>query len=337
MKNLKWVLKHRPEADITQGDLELVESELPDLQDGELLIRNLYLSLDPTNRIWMSDRTQYLPPVQIGSVMRGGTLGVVEASRSDRFAVGDIVIPTEGGWQLYTVAEAKAVGRVRRVPNVPLSAHMSVLGATGLTAYFGLLDICDPKSGETLVVSSGAGAVGSSVGQIGKLKGCRVVGIAGGAAKCNWMTQGLGFDAAIDYKSEDVGSALDRICPDGIDINFENVGGETMDAVYSRLRLFGRMAVCGMISSYNNEGQIAGPTDFGRILMKRLTIRGFIVIDYLPRAREALADLGAWVADGSLKWKDHIVEGGLPAAQDALGRLFTGNHDGKLLVEVSKF
>lgn len=332
--NQQWLLKHRPQGNIARADLALQETPMRELQDGEILVRNIYLSLDPTNRIWMSDREQYLPPVGIGDVMRGVTIGRVEASRSAKFDVGDIVQPADGGWQLYCVTQARTTLKLRPDANVPLTAYLSVLGPTGLTAYFGLLDVCQPRAGETLAISAAAGAVGSIAGQIAKIKSCRVIGIAGGAEKCRWITQDLGFDGAIDYKNEDVGAALDRLCPDGIDMNFENVGGPIMDAVFSRLARNGRMALCGLISSYNDEGPIAGPTDFGRILMNRLTVRGFIVIDYLSRAREAFADLGQWIAEGRIQWKDHIVDG-LESAPDALQRLFTGNHDGKLLVRVS--
>jgi hypothetical protein len=211
---------------------------------------------------------------------------------------------------------------------------MSVLGATGLTAYFGLLDIGNPQPGETVVVSAAAGAVGSIVGQIAKLKGCRVIGIAGGPDKCRWLVEELGFDGAIDYKNEDVGAGLDRLCPNGIDVNFENVGGKIMDAVVARMNLFGRMALCGMISTYNHEGLVSGPSDFAKVLMRRLLIKGFIVIDYLPRAGEAFAELAPWVMSGQIKWKAHVVEG-LDNAADAVKRLFSGDHDGKLLVRIS--
>jgi NADPH-dependent curcumin reductase CurA len=211
---------------------------------------------------------------------------------------------------------------------------MSVAGATGLTAYFGLLDIGQPKPGETVVVSAAAGAVGSIVGQIAKLKGCRVVGIAGGPAKCRWIVDDLGFDAAIDYKNEDVGAALDRHCPDGIDVNFENVGGDIMDAVLARMNNFSRMPLCGLISTYNDEGVRKGPSNFQQILMHRITVRGFIVIDFMPRFAEASVELAGWVLQGKLKYKVHI-EQGLENAVGAVGRLFSGDHDGKLLVQVS--
>jgi hypothetical protein len=332
--NKRWVLKRRPTGAIQPGDLELIEEQVPDLADGQVLIRVVYLSLDPTNRIWMSDRDQYMPPVQIGDTMRGGGIGVVERSRSDRFKQGDLVNPGLAGWTTYLAADAEALFPVPAIPGVPLSAFMSVLGATGLTAWFGLNDIGKPKPGETVVVSAAAGAVGSIAGQMARLRGARVIGIAGGRAKCDWLTGELGFDGAIDYKGEDVGAALDRLCPNGIDVDFENVGGAIMDAVFSRMNDFGRMALCGMISTYNNDGPVPGPADFSRILMHKLSIQGFIVTDYLPRAGEAFAELAPWVMSGQMKWKVHI-EDGLENAVSAVDRLFTGDHDGKLLVRVS--
>ncbi len=329
-----WVLKRRPSGDIQPGDLELIETPIRDLADGEVLIRTVYLSLDPTNRIWMSDQDQYLPPVRLGETMRGGGIGVVERSRAPGFKQGDVVNPGLAGWSTHTIANGAAISPVPVIPGLPLTAYMSVLGATGLTAWFGMVDIGKPQAGETVVVSAAAGAVGSIAGQLARLRGARVIGIAGGKAKCDWLVNDLGFDGAIDYKNEDVGAALDRLCPRGIDVNFENVGGEIMDAVISRMNNFGRVALCGMISTYNQAGPPAGPKDFGRILMHRLTIRGFIIIDFLPRAAEAFAELGPLVASGRLKWKAH-VEHGLENAVDAVQRLFTGDHDGKLLIQVS--
>jgi len=331
--NRQWVLRRRPEGEVGPDDLELVETLTPELNDGEVLIRTLYLSLDPTNRIWMSDQVQYLPPVKIGDVMRGGVIGVVERSRAASLPEGTLVNPGLGGWQDYIVASEGVARRVPHLSGVPLTAHMSVLGATGMTAYFGLMDIGKPQPGETVVVSAAAGAVGSIVGQLAKLKGCRVIGIAGGPEKCRWLTHDLGFDGAIDYKSQDVAAELARLAPNGVDVNFENVGGKVMDAVIAHMNTFSRMPLCGMISTYNSQ-IAAGPTDFGRVLMHRILIKGFIVIDYLPRAAEALAELAPLVASHQLKWKAHLVDG-LENALDAMGRLFTGDHDGKLLVRVS--
>lgn len=333
--NRRWILKNRPSGEIGPDVLALETAPVPDLPDGHVLARNLFLSLDPTNRIWMSDMEQYLPPVEVGAVMRGGTIARVVESRSADVPVGALISPGLAGWQDYEIVPEAMARVLPEIPGLPITAYLSVLGATGLTAYFGLLDIAKPQAGETLVVSSAAGAVGSIVGQIGKIKGCRVIGIAGGPEKCRWLVEELGFDGAIDHKNEDVGAALDRLCPDGIDINFENVGGPIMDAVMARMNDFSRMPLCGMISTYNAEGPIPGPAHFQRVLMRRILIKGFIVIDHLDRAGEAIGDLAGWVMSGRLKWKVH-VEDGLENAAEAVKRLFTGAHDGKLLVEISK-
>ncbi len=329
-----WVLRRRPEGEIRPGDLELVERTMPALAEGEILVRMVYLSLDPTNRIWMSEVDQYLPPVAVGAVMRGGGIGVVEASRSDRWREGDLVNPGLAGWASHCVAPGALASPVPRLPGVPLTAHLSVLGATGLTAWFGVMEIGQPRAGETVVVSAAAGAVGSIAGQLARRAGARVIGIAGGPEKCAWLTGELGFAGAVDHRAGDVGPALDSLCPSGIDVDFENVGGPIMDAVVARMNNFGRIALCGLISSYNEAGPAAGPRDFGRVLMRRLRIQGFIVIDYLPRAGEALAQLAPLVASGELKWRAHVIEG-LEQAESAVARLFTGDHAGKLLIQVS--
>jgi len=332
--NRQWVLRQRPQGLIKDGNLELVETAVPDLADGEVLVRTVYLSLDPTNRTWMNDSEGYLPPVGLGEVMRGLTLGTVEQSKSDRFKVGDVVSPMSGGWADYTVAREDGLRPVHRFPGLPLTANASVLGMTGLTAYFGVTDVLKPQPGETLVISAAAGAVGSIAGQVAKARGARVIGIAGGPDKCRWLTEELGFDAAIDYKNEDVGEALDRLAPDGVDLNFENVGGDIMIAVWNRLKVHGRMAVCGLISAYNATRMPPSP-NFSRIITHRLNVQGFLVMDYAPRAREMVAEMGPWLADGTVKWKVH-VDDGLEGAVQSLNRLFTGDHDGKLLVRVSE-
>ncbi len=332
--NRQWVLRQRPKGMIQDGDLELVESAVPDLAENEVLVRTVYLSLDPTNRTWMNDAEGYLPPVGLGEVMRGLTLGVVEESRAERFKPGDVVTPLSGGWADYAVVSAEGLRPVHRAPGLPLTANLSVLGMTGLTAYFGVTDVLKPQAGETLVISAAAGAVGSIAGQVAKEKGARVIGIAGGPEKCAWLTDDLGFDAAIDYKNEDVGAALDRLAPDGVEMNFENVGGDIMIAVFNRLKTHGRMAVCGLISSYNATRMPPAP-NFGRIITHRLNIQGFLVLDYAARAREMVAEMGPWLADGRVKWKVHVDEG-LEGAVGSLNRLFTGDHDGKLLVRVSE-
>lgn len=328
--NRKWVLRRRPQGEIRKGDLELVTEPRPAPGKGQFLARNVYLSLDPTNRIWMSDMEQYMPPVEIGEVMRGGTLGVVEESDNPEFRPGDIVSGI-GGWQDYFVADGAQ--KLAKGP-VPLPAHMSVLGLTGATAYFGLLDIGKPKAGETVVVSAAAGAVGSIAGQIARLKGCRAVGIAGSDDKCAHVVRDFGFDACINYKKENVLEALGRECPDGIDIDFENVGGGILDSVLAHINMKARIVLCGLISGYNADKPVPGPYRFPMLLMKRARVEGFIVLDYFPRLREFYADMSAWVAEGKIKYDVHIVKG-LENAVDALGLLFTGGNTGKLLVQVS--
>lgn len=334
LRNRQWVLRQRPQGLIQDGDLELIETPVPDLKDSEVLVRTIYLSLDPTNRTWMNDSQGYLPPVGLGEVMRGLTLGVVEQSKSERFKEGDIVTPLSGGWADYAVVHEQGLRPVHRAPGMPLTANLSVLGMTGLTAYFGVTDVLKAKAGETLVISAAAGAVGSIAGQVAKQRGAHVIGIAGGPEKCRWLTEELGFDAAIDYKNEDVGEALDRLAPNGVDLNFENVGGDIMIAVWNRLNVHARMAVCGLISSYNATRMPPSP-NFSRIITHRLNVQGFLVLDYAPRAREMVEEMGPWLADGRIKWKVH-VDDGLEGAVTSLNRLFTGDHDGKLLVRVSE-
>lgn len=333
-KNRAWRLAARPVGAIKESDFRLAEEPLPVPQAGEVRVRTVYLSLDPTHRIWMSDVDQYMPPVQIGEVMRGGTIGVVEQSNDPGLQPGEIV---QGmwGWQDYACVPVAALRhRIAADDPTPLTAWMSVLGSTGLTAYFGLLDVGQPKAGETVVVSAAAGAVGSIVGQIAKIHGCRVVGIAGSDDKCGWLTGELGFDAAINYRKENVLDALRRHCPQGIDVDFENVGGATLDAVLTLVNHHARVALCGMISTYNDDAQVPGPTKFANILMKRVRLQGFIITDYLKRFPEGRAQLAAWLRAGRLKYQVDVVQG-LENAPKALGRLFTGENTGKLLVQVS--
>ena len=329
--NRQWRLKKRPVGDVAPGDLELVSGPVPVPGPGQALVRNIYLSLDPTNRIWMSDMDQYMPPVEIGDVMRGGTIGVVEASNNPDLKVGDIVQPMDMGWQDYVVTGAAQ--KLIVTPQTPILAYMSALGMTGVTAYFGLLDIGKPKPGETVVVSAAAGAVGSIVGQIAKLKGCRVVGLAGSDDKCRWVVDDLGFDACINYRKENVLEALRRACPKGIDVYFENVGGEILDAVLTLINLEARIPLCGLISSYNADGPVPGPYMFRNVLMKRALIKGFIVIDYFSRIGEFMQDMPGWVASGKIKWRVDVVQG-LENAPTALQKLFTGGNTGKLVVQV---
>ncbi|MEE2879607.1 MAG: NADP-dependent oxidoreductase [Pseudomonadota bacterium] len=332
--NKIWTLRKRPVGDVSEGDLELVEKPVPALEEGEVLLRTVYLSLDPTNRIWMSDRDQYMPPVQIGEPMRGGGIAIVEDSRFDGLEKGDVVNTGLGQWALYLVKPGNEVNKLPQLPGVPLTAFMGPLGMTGMTAYFGLMDIGKPKAGETVVVSAAAGAVGSMVGQIAKIQGCRVVGIAGSDDKCRWLTETAGFDAAINYKTENVGEALDKHCPDGIDVNFENVGGEIMDTILTRLNDFARMPLCGLISSYNATDPVPGPYNFSMLLMRHVTLKGFIVTDYIDRFAEGMQAMGQWLMEGKIKFETDVVDG-LENAPASLDRLFTGKNLGKLVVKVS--
>lgn len=332
--NRQWRLARRPEGNFKNSDLEFSEEPVRGLDDGEVLVRNIYLSLDPTNRIWMSDVDQYMPPVEIGEVMRGGTLGVVEESKFEGLAPGDVVLPGLGGWQDFVIGAGEEMSKLPTELGVPLPAFMSVLGMTGATAYFGLLEIGKPQPGETVVVSAAAGAVGSIVGQIAKIKGARVVGIAGSDDKCAWLTDDLGFDAAINYKSEDVLESLRKHCPDGIDVYFENVGGKILDAVLTLVNNNARIPLCGLIDRYNASEPVPGPYMFANILMHRVHLEGFIILDYLPRIQEALTALGGWMMEGKLQYKVDVVDG-LENAPGALNKLFTGENTGKLLVKVS--
>lgn len=329
--NHQWQLAARPEGLIKETDFNWVEAAVPELQDGQILVRNLYLSLDPTMRMWATKDT-YLPAVKIGKVMRGGTIGVIEESRNPKFKEGDHVTGLLG-WQEYAVSDGKGLNVLPNLPGVPLTAHFGLFGHIGMTAYFGLLDIGKPQPGETLVVSAAAGAVGSLVGQIGKIKGCRVVGIAGADDKCKWIVDELGFDAAINYKTENVYQALKKHCPNGIDIDFENVGGEIMDAVLAQINLRARIALCGLISGYNATEPVPGPYNFANILVQRARVEGFIVLDYAPRAMECMTELGKWLMEGKIKYRIDEVDG-LNGAPLALNKLFEGTNIGKLVVKI---
>jgi NADPH-dependent curcumin reductase CurA len=331
--NRQWRLAARPVGLVKESDFEWRQEPVPAPGEGELLVHNLYLSLDPTNRGWMDETAGYLPPIAIGAVMRGITLGVVEQSRHERFPEGTLVRGTLG-WQDYALSNGAGLAILPDTPSLPLTAHLGLLGIIGPAAYFGLLDIGKPKAGETLVVSAAAGAVGSLVGQIGKIKGCRVVGIAGSEDKCRWLTDELGFDAAVNYKTERVRASLKHHCPDGIDVHFENVGGEILDAALGLINLRARIVLCGLISQYNAIQPVPGPNAFGNILVKRARVEGFIVLDYMPRAQEAVRDLCQWYAEGKLRYRVDVVEG-LEHAPRALNKLFDGSNQGKLVVKLS--
>lgn len=334
MSNRQFRLTSRPTGRVERSHFELATGAIPTPDDRQLVVQVLYLSLDPTNRVWMQDIEQYMPPVAIGDVMRGNGLGRVVESRHPDYAAGDLVIGLVG-WQDYALMSGDGAGRPFRIPPglpFPLPALLGALGVTGLTAYFGLLELGKPVAGETVVVSAAAGAVGSVVGQLAKLKGCRAVGIAGTREKCELLTGELGFDAAVCYRDPDWRDQLAAACPQGIDINFENVGGDIMNGVLSRMNLRGRVVLCGLISGYNAGKRMLGP--FDTILMKRLRVEGLIILDYAPRFMEGTMQLGQWLMQGKLISKDTIVDG-LEQAPEALNMLFDGGNLGKLLVKVA--
>ena len=334
MLNRKICLAARPSGFPKDSDFQLKEEPLPQPDDGEFRVRNLFLSVDPYMRGRMSDRPSYAPPVEIGDVMVGGVVGVVDDSRHERYQVGDTVVGMFG-WQEYATSDGQEVHRVPE--NVqPISAALHVLGMPGLTAYFGLQDICDPQAGETLVVSGAAGAVGSTVGQIGKIKGCRVVGVAGTDEKVEYITKELGFDAAFNYKSEtDYYAALKRLCPDGIDAYFDNVGGEITDAVFPRLNVHSRVAICGQISQYNLERPEDGPRFLWHLITKRTKVQGFLVLDYAARYGEGLAALAGWLQEGRLKFREQVA-GGIENAPAAFMGMLRGENIGKQLVKIAE-
>ena len=335
--NRQWRLASRPVGDIKVSDFEYRQEPIPTPKAGEILIRNIYLSLDPTHRIWMSDRPQYMPPVEIGEVMRGLVLGIVEESKNPNFQRGDLVSGLLG-WQDYALITTGNLPYITKIPQpltVPLTAFMAVLSFIGCTAYFGLLDIGKPQAGETLVVSAASGAVGSLVGQIGKIKGCHVVGITSSDEKCRYLLEELGFDAAINYKTADLSAALAASCPHGIDIYFENVGGEILDAVLTQVNLNARIPLCGLISTYNTEEPLPGPYNFSQILMKRVLIKGFIVTDYVSQWDLAFREMGQWIQQGKLKYQQEIVQG-LENAPTAILKLFNSEKMGKLIVQISE-
>jgi NADPH-dependent curcumin reductase len=332
MKNRQWLLARRPAGAIQDGDFNFVETDLPTPGEGQVLVRNLMLSCDPTQRGWIAFDT-YLPAVKIGEVVRSLGAGRIESSNNPGFAVGDIVSGLVG-WQDYVVMNPN--GQLNKMPpGAPLELAMSALGMTGLTAYFGLLDVGRPVASETVVVSGAAGATGSVVGQIAKIKGCRAIGIAGGPEKCRWLTDEAGFDAAIDYKAENVLARLKELCPNGIDIFFDNVGGAILDAALARLAMRGRIVLCGGIANYNATEPPLGPKNYMNLIVQRGRMEGFLVLDYLSRAAEAVVALAGWVQSGKLKHKVD-VQHGLENAPATLRRLFEGRNEGKQLLRIAE-
>ncbi|MFS2019652.1 NADP-dependent oxidoreductase [Massilia sp. CT11-108] len=334
--NRQFRLAARPVGMPRPTDWQQTEEPLAPLQDGEVRVKVLYLSLDPAMRGWMNEGKSYIRPVAIGEVMRAGGIGVVEASNSPHVAVGDTLTGSFGVQQYWTgPVDAKAAAAMKIDPALaPLPAWLNVLGMPGMTAYFGLTDIGQPKAGETVVVSAAAGAVGATVGQVAKQLGCRVVGIAGGPDKCRYVVEELGFDACIDYKAGPVPAGLREHCPQGVDVYFDNVGGDILDAVLARINLKARIVICGAISQYNNTTPVRGPANYLSLLVNRARMEGMVVFDYAARYPEAVQRLGAWLRAGAIKSREHVVEG-LDHFPDALTMLFEGKNFGKLVLKVT--
>ncbi len=333
-RNRRFLLRERPTGRIGPETFELSEEAIPELGDGEALVRVDWISLDPTNRMWINDTPTYLPPVGIGEVMRAAGLGEVVASKSPNYAVGQTL---QGllGWQEYAVVSPTAfVMPVDVAEGISPSAYLGALGSTGLTAWVGIRDIGKPKPGETVVVSAAAGAVGSVAGQLAKAAGARVVGIAGGPEKCALLTDQLGFDAAVDHRAGDWAAQLAAATPNGIDVDFENVGGDIMDAVFARLNIGARVALCGLISGYNAADPPPGPRAFANLLIQRATVQGFIVLDHLGRAPEAANEIAGLIAAGTLTPLETVVEG-FEQLPTAINMLFDGKNVGKLVVKTA--
>jgi NADPH-dependent curcumin reductase CurA len=328
--NRQILLVEKPTGKLGPQHFKMVEGRIPEPREGEALLRIRYISLDAANRAWMHGAT-YRAAVEANTVMAGGGVAEVVSSRAPGLVPGDIVFG-DTGWQDYASVPARQLSKLPKIE--PMTHLLSIYGVAGLTAYFGLLDVGKPKTGETVVVSAAAGSVGSIVGQIAKIKGCRAVGIAGGKDKCAWLTSELGFDAAVDYKQGEVFQALKAAAPDGIDVYFDNVGGEILEACLSQMNNYGRIACCGAISQYDGVPSAAGPRGVpGLIVVKRLIMQGFIVMDYMERRNEALRDLQSWMAAGKLRVQEDVIEG-LENTPNALIGLLAGENRGKRMIKV---
>jgi NADPH-dependent curcumin reductase len=331
-------LASRPTGMTTAENWQFTEEAVAEPAEGGLLVKTLSLSLDPAMRGWLNDAKSYIPPVGIGEVMRAGGIGRVVASRHAGFSVGDIVTGTPGVQEYWTVAadEIKRSGLAKIDLRVGSATQwMNVLGMPGMTGYFGLMDIGQPQPGQTVVVSGAAGAVGQTVGQLAKIKGCRAVGIAGGPAKCEWVVKELGFDACIDYKAGPVKDALKEHCPKGIDVYFDNVGGEILDAALAKLARKARIIICGAISQYNNTGAVQGPKNYMSLLVNRARMEGMVVFDYTDRFPVAIAEMAGYLKDGRMKSKEDVVRGGVAVFPQTLNKLFNGENFGKLVLHVA--
>ena len=333
-KNRQWILDARPAGKLTGKEFRWHETSIPQPSEGQVLVRNLWLSVDPAQRIWMW-RDSYFPKIPLGQVMASFAVGQILESRHPDFKAGDIVRGSFG-WQDYVATDGKVFGGMHKVPpDVPPNLALSLFGINGLTAYFGITEVGQVKAGETVVVSGAAGATGSVAGQIAKIKGCRVIGTAGSKEKCDWLVNEAHFDAAIDYKSEDLRARLSALCPNGIDVFFDNVGGAVLNEVLARINLNARIALCGSISIYDASAPTPGPANYPNLVPRRARIVGFTGIDYPSREPEAFEALGRWHREGKLVQKEDVAVG-LENTPRAFMRLFTGENFGKQLVKISE-
>ena len=329
--NKQLILKKRPVGIPDADTWELQTNPISEPGEGEILIKHHYISLDPAMRGWMNDMESYIPPIPIGDVMRAGSIGIVEKSNHPKFKVGDCVTGW-GGVQQYAVSDGTDWYSVD--PSLaPMPMYIGTLGMPGMTAYFGILEVGKIKEGETVLVSGAAGAVGSVVGQIAKIKGCKVVGIVGGAEKCKYLTETLGFDGAVDYKSENLYEAIKRECPQGIDVYFDNVGGDILDAALAQIRMHARIVICGAISQYNNKEAVKGPSNYLSLLVNRGTMQGMLAMDYAKGYAHAAKEMGMWMTQGKLKSREDIYDG-IENFHETFQRLFTGEKLGKLVLKV---
>ena len=330
LTNTQYRLAARPVGTPKPSDWEQTQEPAPEAEDGQFRVRVDYLSLDPAMRSWMNAGRSYVPPVEIGEVMRAAGIGTVLDSRHPGFQAGDTVSGVFGV-QRYAISDGKDVNKLD-LSLAPAPVQLGTLGISGITAYFGLLDVGRPEAGQTVVVSAAAGSVGTIVGQIAKIKGCHVIGIAGGAEKCRLLVEELGFDAAIDYKTGDLRARLRELAPNGVDVFFDNVGGDILDDVLSRLARGARVVISGAVSQYNSTGPRRGPANYMNLLVSRASMTGFVVFDYAPRYHEAVAELAAWLESGRLQSREHLVEGGIEKFPETLLKLFTGENTGKLIL-----
>ncbi len=329
----RWYFNRRPDRDIEDDTLVLREEVVPAPREGEFLLRTLYLSLDATNRVWLSDWDTYMPPLPVGSPMLGFVVGEVVESRHPGFPVGRLAAGLST-WSSHVVSDGAGFEVFPRLPGLPVADAFGVLAVAGPSACVGLWDIGRPKPGDTVLVTAAAGAVGMIVGQLAKMQGCRTIGVAGGPEKCRWLRDEIGYDAVIDYREGDLVEALRRAAPEGVDLHYENVGGAILDAGLTVMKNFGTVVVCGLISTYNASGaQVPGPYMFRNVIMRRLRLEGFVVLDHPQKVAQYRQRLAGWMIEGRLKYRLHVVDG-LERAQEALKLLYTGGNQGKLLVRV---